>query len=420
MAQATRRSPSGVVACLAALAAIIVACEPSTAGSRRQQGEDAIAALIDPNEVDRLSHDAVLQVRATSTLLSRDEVMVSPKDIALVRSTLVVADAQPNPALHVFQLGSPVQVTSRRSIGRRGQGPGEFSSAGSLFAPSAGADELWVYDLNQGRLSLLAGLGTDSGARVIRTVSIVRTMNASGRSGTAINVLPVEVLPVQPTGFLGALQDSAANAFAYFDSTGAPLRITGRFGRPKDDVPAHIGGRAYGSNICYAHGERFAVIFRRLGRIEIRDLNGTLLNDAEVPLSFGPRFDWHAIRQRREIGGPNARVAYSECTATRTHIMALFAGKLRRVFPNPTHVETEFLHVFDWTGAFLGAIRLDHQASSLAVDPAGRYLYTGTTTPDPSIRVSDIEAAVNELTRLHSIAGAAGSTRNASIDGRRN
>lgn len=101
--------------------------------------------------------------------------------------------------------------------------------------------------------------------------------------------------------------------------------------------------------------------------------------DAAVPFRFRPQFSAHpATGEPIWASGPTSRYAYGKCSATRTHFVALFSGRLRSetdysVWPKRY---TSWVHFFSWDGTLDRVVRLDHYASSLALDPQGRYIYS--------------------------------------------
>jgi hypothetical protein len=107
-----------------------------------------------------------------------------------------------------------------------------------------------------------------------------------------------------------------------------------------------------------------------------------------VPFYFAPNIDVHPVTGRRKFNGPspNRRTAYVSCAATDAAVFALFAGKLKKHFKYPSSSESDEVHQFDWTGALVRVVRLDHEAVAITTDIRGEALYTATLSPSPQVR----------------------------------
>jgi hypothetical protein len=262
------------------------------------------------------------------------------------------------------------------AFGRRGQGPGEFINPPKVVPgrgpQTAPAVRAWLFDSYQGRLTL-ADL---SGLAVLDSVDITLEEHAW------------DLAWIEDSLLVGAGRDSA-NAFRIFDTNGRVLRRIRADRTGFEKVPQPDIQSARHNVMCVdPQGSRLALAYRWASRVEIYSTQGHYLGRARTPHAFVPWIDRHPLKRIPvfHTGSPNVRAAYYDCAATDTHVFALFSGRLHKDFRRKQH-QCWYVHVFDWSGNLVRVIRLDHGASSVAVDRHGSRLYTtDASSVTPAIR----------------------------------
>ncbi len=283
--------------------------------------------------------------------------------------TLWVADFAGDPFLHAVDLATG-QV--RASVGRAGDGPGDYRSVLALL-PARRAAAVWVFDPVGRRLTLV-----DSSARVVADDHSMVTLPASPR-----------ILAVARLG-----DRFVARAFS--DDASRRMLLLGPSGQIVGGAVADLLGdetvperqrqnASVNAALCARpDGTRFAVAFRYAGRIEIRDSLAGLVALAGVPVASNGDFQPNAQGQPVWHSG---RAFYEDCAATDGHLFALFSGWDERDPERGQNVResgyADRVHVFDWAGALVGSLALGQRVTSIMLDADRGVLYgagTGTST----------------------------------------
>jgi hypothetical protein len=219
---------------------------------------------------------------------------------------------------------------------------------------------VWVYDLSLRRLTLVPLLaGTEGPARPDRMVHLTEG---------AVVTEPHWLAPdsIVTSGFFPDAR------LAVFDSTG---RRMGGLGHAPREASAHQPMQATQATLA-PHPERrlFAVANRYVSRIELLGIDGAAGASIAGPIAVnhdGPTVELD-------------RFAYIDVAATRHHILALFSGRTREDFRGRASFGS-CLQLFDWSGRFEEAYRLDSDVLAIAADETGAEIYALRHDPLPAV-----------------------------------
>ncbi|HEX6369530.1 MAG TPA: BF3164 family lipoprotein [Longimicrobium sp.] len=308
--------------------------------------------------------------------VAQGEYLDSPRQMAVVGDRLVLLDRSA-PMIHVFRLPGGERVGS---LGREGEGPGEFRSTGAVQADPARPETFWVFDGSLDRMTRLRFSHHDS------LPGVDEVVNLQGGSGMHFQPVWIDDGTLAATGI-------------YLRHPGVRLLVTDRGGRPVRTIgtlPEHPGGSAMPTSVLQhayearlaVHPDRalIAVATRHADRLEIYRTDGTLVRQVTGGDGFIPAFE---VNQRAEgasmATGDDLRVGYLDLASTRTHVYALFSGRTRAQARGRTYFGKE-VHVFDWTGERAGTLALDERAFAIAIDTSGTgYLYAVRHDPEPNV-----------------------------------
>lgn len=323
----------------------------------------------DPGPPD-LDHAGLSLSELAGEALTRDEALGLPAAAEVVGDYLVVVDRGGATPLHSVHVPTGRLV----SFGREGEGPGEFQAPWALD-PVSGESAFWVWDVGLQRLTLVQL----DGARPSRPLRESPTLPL--RSSAAVT----GVVRREDGGWV-ALGLFTGGRLGEFDEEGRLRGEREPLPEADDDLPVQVLQQAYDGRIETRPDRRLvAVGVRKAGRIEIYDLAEGSMRLARVPYAFEPRF---GIRERAGepamATGDDVRYGYVDLAATPTRLYGLFSGRTPAGYPDrPTF--GEYVHVFDWEGEFLGALRLREAAIALAVDERAGRLYAVSHDPTPAI-----------------------------------
>ncbi len=319
-----------------------------------------------------LDHASLGPVPVTGTVLSSGVFLRSPVRIIVVGRNLVVVDSGSDSLFHVIDLTTGFR---RYSGGRRGSAPGDFNGIWSLqpVTPILNGDTaFWAFDLVLRRLSKVR-IGPNRGV----------TTSVSLRGPTTI----IDATMLADSTIIGiAFVDSSRVTF--FDRAGYPRRSAGTLPFVRPNVPIFVQQHSYQARIVAGPDGGFGLFAFFAGRGDLFSPGGESNKPFDVPFSFEPEYDFERDRLLQK---GNTRFAYLGVTTTTSRIFALFSGRVSKGTAGPAN-SAIFVHVFNWTGAFLGALQLPNDVLSIAVDATGHFLYALQRAPLTAILVFEIPA----------------------------
>jgi TolB-like 6-blade propeller-like len=315
----------------------------------------------------QLSEAALHPIMLLGAQLLDDPIIGRPLQMAVNSDILWIGDGSGSPFLHVVDVSSGKLV---RSFGRHGAGPGDFQYIMMFSLRPGDAGGVWVDDGNLRRLTRVTEGARQSDIRVIVPQSV--PVQGAARLPSFLRIFWVS------RDRLALIGATDTDRIMFADTTGhivsvrsAPLLGTAQL---SDEVRMDL---SQGVAPCARPtGDRFAIAYYGATRIDLFDATGSLIGRFRVPIDVSPNGDvgrdtkgnWHA---------PKPRWYYRDCAATRNRLYALFSGRLRSVDPGaPRNWDAQFVHVFDWSGRFLGVLQLDQFAESIAVE-GDSVLYAG-------------------------------------------
>lgn len=301
--------------------------------------------------------------------LSEGEHLALPTAIAPLAGHLILVDRYAERPLHVLRAKDGALVAS---LGRRGEGPGEFQVPSGV-EPVHGEAAFWVFDAGLQRLTRveLGGEGLERPPWERRTLSLRVPGTLTG------------VVSLSPQLWLGAglLREGR---LARLDGEG---RYQGAAGTPPPDprgVPHQVLLHAWQGTLKAAPDRsRLVLVARHAGFLELYDGGGTLLRRVPGPFPFEPHYDVRpGSRGPAMASGAELRFGYLDAAFTGERIYTLFSGRTRAGHPGRAHYG-EHVHIFDRDGTFLEVLRLDVEAVAIAVD--GERLYAVRHLPLPGV-----------------------------------
>jgi hypothetical protein len=335
-----------------------------------------------PNEgVARLTHARFRPALVKSTVLATDTMFSMLVEIRVVNdSQLVAIDFRP-PYFRLIDRRTGALIAT---LGRRGGGPGEYST-NPRIAPRADGRSIWVYDMQRSTLTL-AHLDPP----MTPADSTVHFAHIGGNAGP-IGIDDTTVV------LLGA-KDSAAFGVVDF-RTGARRLIGERMKFGSDSLPmrpewrASLTGDVRGCRDPKTN--RFVRFHRKAGRLEYLSAQGDLLVAAETPYVFEPGVALDG-KTYWAVDGPQ-RIAYNACVAMPNLVVALFSGRrdasyrpVSQYAPSEAHV-FEFVHVFDWSGKLVKVLQLDQPTWwMMDIDPKTLEMFGLTDEPVPAVLRYDL------------------------------
>lgn len=324
-----------------------------------------------------LDHGSLDPVPLRGEVLADDDALGLPSGAALVGGHVVLVDRAGAGAFHAVD-----RATGRlASFGSEGEGPGEFEAPWSLD-PVPGRPAFWAWDIRVQRLTLVE-LAGGAPSLPLRSSPIVRLRSSAAVTG---------VVAAGEGRWLG-LGLFTDGRLGEFDREGRLVGTRGSVPGAGQGLPPGVLQQAYtGTMAARPDRRRVAVGARNAGRLEIHDVAGGPGKLAAVPFPFEPRF---SVRETpgglAMASGRDLRFGYIHVAAAPAHVYGLFSGRTVAGHPERAHYAGH-VHVFDWEGAFVGALRLDADAVSLAVDEEEGILYAVGHHPVPALRRYELPA----------------------------
>jgi hypothetical protein len=347
---------------------VVLACTCATGC-----GKESLPTQYGPGELD---YAGLHPVNLKGQLLATGDYFGAPAEIAVLGDRLLVVDALSDSVLHVIDARSGAHV---RSLGRRGEGPGEYRVAWSLARESGRPDQAWVYDIQLGRLT---------------RVDLGR--NAAPPAQPEMVRIQGEALATQPVWVQDSLlvtpSLSPRGRLSFFGADGVFRRAAGPVPQGSDGVPPAILQQAWmGTLASNSRTGWLAMVTRHADQLEIYRPDGTLVRKVRGPFRFDPQFTVEQVQGQPVMAVSDAmRLGYTDAESTGDEIYALFSGRTNEAFKSAAAF-ARYVHVYDWQGELKRVYRLDSAVLTIALSPDGKRLYGTRHEPEPGIVVFPLE-----------------------------
>jgi len=321
------------------------------------------------------SHDGLPLIPLRGEVLLEGDPLGLPITLARAGGQAIIGDAVLDPAVHILDLEGE---SALRAFGARGEGPGEFTSSPRLIQLGEGFLEpgLWAVDPAQARMTLipLDQMGGDPS-------ETAPTVTPLGLEYPIVDLKPFGSGFVAWGFFPGsrlALLDGEGNWTSGLGPIPAPAAL--------DRLHEPLRHRAYQAWIA-SEGSRVVAASWRSSRIDVFELAPSERHGWSYgPHPFSP--DVHipeSERTNRVVFGSRNRAGHVGVAVSSEFILTLFSGRLQFGFRRDMD-EAEFLHVYDWSPAFVRAFKLDRPVRAFSCeDPSCRAVLALSWTPVPAI-----------------------------------
>ena len=312
--------------------------------------------------------DATTQVKVVElrgTAVHNSPSVGMPFLIRMTGDYLWVEDGVGDPSLHLIDPRSGRLI---RSVGRSGEGPGEFSGTpmSMIVPPGHTGDSIWAWDRRTRRLVVFSG--DDAGA------SSVQLPRDAGL---------YKVAWIDPDRIVGVGPSGDGIGFAMFARDGA--QVGSKQGRLLGPEDAPIAARRTitlgGMDICGWPGRGFAMIYYEVARIEYYDREMNFVKTASVPYPSEAfvENDSGDLVPVRDID------RYRACKVHNDRLFALFSGR-DSSYEGSARYAGESVHVFDWDGELRASIGVHPEVNYIDVfrDWEGDVIY-GTSESDATV-----------------------------------
>lgn len=290
-----------------------------------------------------------------ATVVSDASDLAMPMRLLVHGPWALVLDAASDSVLHLFRLDDGAL---RQSLGRRGRGPGEFSSAWSLSYDHL-SGEAWVYDVSLARVTGI--VFPDGGTEPARATQSIQL--AAG--GLATGAAWLDSTRLLMPGFFPGTR------LAVFDRSGHRV---GGIGRSFSDRPTRYPQVSQARLALHPDGSLAVLADRFRAAIELIDLEQATTTIVQGPV---------ALPHRSATPGLDD-VAYVDVAANSRSIFGLFSGRSYATFGRRTGFG-DCIHVFGWDGTFEKAFRLDGDVIAIALSDDGSALYALRHEPRPAL-----------------------------------
>lgn len=295
-----------------------------------------------------LSHAAFHPLVLHGTPVVSSGAIGQPRRMVVQGRRLWIADRIGDPFVHWVDLDKRAIV---RSVGRTGQGPGDFASAMTTDVRPGDSLATWVFDIKLERVTRVMSLPAPGVAEVIRA--------PLGDDAMGLAWLDKD--------HLLAVGYSDTARFAIADTFGKVMRLAPGSLLGSDSIPIQVRRDAStGFAICVEPGgNRFALAFVGGGRIDYYRANAAPAARVRVPLPSNGDF----VRDRHgEWEAPMPRYYYLDCSASDGQLYALFSGRLAVATQRSRSAEARYVHAFDWKGHLTAVYELDRLVGTIAID----------------------------------------------------
>lgn len=348
----------------------LIACG---ADSTNRQPAGVITVGVAGDTVGELAHQDIGRdpVKVVPTVVYSNDSLTLIWKVAQLGQFLVVAQPYESPHLLVIDT---VDGSLRATIGRDGEGPGEFKWPGGIAVADATGDRIWVSDPALRRFTPLRLV---TGQVVVDSAGIIKPeLGARMFGGT----------PWRDDRFLVADTDGNAQ-FLVVDRTGQVVGALGSSEYADTTVPRPIYHAANEQVLAVDFdSSRIVAVGLLNGRITIYDSAGAVLREVDTPYRLSP---YYRIGQARSGGPsmqpqPHTRYGYIGVSVSRQYIFALFSGRTIKGHQSGASAG-RFIHVYSWDGALVAVLELAEAVGALTVTKDGRTLYATGWEPAPAV-----------------------------------
>ncbi len=314
---------------------------------------------------------SVETVALEGTVLTDSVSLALPTGLVVWQNSLVVQDPRAASAVRIFDTAGRL----RGATGRKGFGPGEFTSPSAVLSRPGHPGEFWVFDARLSRLTpyrvpdLLAGGTQRAGERVQLASQLVVEAPVWLDDSTMVALNPM-------------LRAGEAR-FSFFEPDGALRASAGAPPEGDEALTRFLKQQVYGGPLAARPGHaQFLVASRYAGRLELYGRDGALVRRFEVPDAFEPDVQ-PSPDGMNFLSNEGQRAGYSDVAVTDRLVFALFSGQKDK--DNPVSMLGRQVQVFDWNGRLLRILTLDSAALQIALSDDGRTLYTVRHDPYPQV-----------------------------------
>ena len=311
-----------------------------------------------------LDHSHLNPIPLSGEHLHESPVMGRPLRLELSQDERVLwtVDLVGDPSLHALDLDTGELIVS---VGRRGDGPGDFGAISGLYADFGGGDAVWAWDPTLRRLTRVEP----------RPLSEQDVLTLDLRNSS----FPVQrIALLDPDRIVGHSMQAEEGRFGILSWDGHLLKVVPP--RPgyllgPDEGSIELRKRATDAGVVLRGwpSRGFAVANMTAGRIEMFDREAEFKRLADVPFQSGVVFERLDDGQETIV---RDRSWYVDVAVADERMFALFSGRHRDAFSPEEAGAGVYVHVFDWLdGSLLEVFELDQAAGSIAVSRTGEWLY---------------------------------------------
>ena len=307
------------------------------------------------------------------------ESIVFPRFVSIIDNFLVVTERDANHFIHLIEL-SENQQTYRRSLGVKGDGPGEIRGVAFIDA-GFGDGTFWTFMLNNMLFSNF--VLSDSSLYAINQLRLdFRNHFPIGAAWTADSTLMI-VKGNDDEKFTEIdLDENVINTFGSWNGM-----IEGNY--PANIIPSLYSGRFIASK----NKQTFGLFSSRTDVIELLDRSKEKIISIRGPENYIPKFEVDYSSGYPMFHVPNhleSRPQYLDGYFTDKHIYALYSGRTRAEI-DQKNIMCDEVFVFDYEGNLLKHYKLDHSLLTFAIDEKHNKMYGGTYDANPGIVVFDLD-----------------------------
>lgn len=320
-----------------------------------------------------LDHSSLKPRKLSGRVLAQGDYLARPGSVIRLQNYLLVLDDLSDSVLHVVSAADGRRI---RSLGRKGEGPGEFKGAWSLEPHPTRPTSAWVYDIALGRLTRVDLDSAYADPEMIRT------------TGTGTAIQPVWV---SDTAF-ASIALSPGGRLSFFSKGGEFKGAAGPLAVAEDKIPAAVSQQAWTGMLVSNPGRGLlALVTQHADQLELYAADGKLVRKVRGPFRFDPQFTVENVQGQAIMGsGESMRFGYMSAAATGDKIYALFSGRTREAF-GPESSFSRFVHVYDWNGNLEQVLELDTAILSIEISPDQKWIYGIRHDPEPAIMAFELE-----------------------------